>query len=141
VGASRSTCDGCDSLEAALRLATPSDLFKEPLARNIHALSEVSLGEIVAMVTRAAAAAAQSERRRIMRTVINDLHYIQRRSVRLAQRADCCELWKRTRPAKFPVRSASDRGSHDASMAERLRCFEHVAEENYEWFARRMGVS
>lgn len=65
-----------DSLEAALPLARPSDLSDEPLARNIHELSEGLLGEIVGIVTRAAVAAVRSGTERITKAAINDLHYI-----------------------------------------------------------------
>ncbi|NTH42746.1 AAA family ATPase [Agrobacterium rhizogenes] len=65
-----------DSLEAAMPLARSSDLSDEPLARKIHELSEGLIGEIFAIVTRAALVALRSGKERITKTGINDLHYI-----------------------------------------------------------------
>ncbi|ACM29225.1 TniB family NTP-binding protein [Rhizobium rhizogenes] len=65
-----------DSLEAAMPLARSSDLSDEPLARKIHELSEGLIGEIFAIITRAALVALRSGKERITRTGVNDLHYI-----------------------------------------------------------------
>jgi hypothetical protein len=54
-----------DSLEGALPLARCSDLFDEKLARKIFQLSEGLIGEIIAIVTTAAAAAARCGTERI----------------------------------------------------------------------------
>jgi hypothetical protein len=65
-----------DSLEGALPLARASDLSDEPLARTIFRLSEGLIGEIVAIVTGAAAAAARSGAERITKSGLEALHYI-----------------------------------------------------------------
>ncbi|WP_352988679.1 hypothetical protein [Mesorhizobium sp. M1233] len=65
-----------DGLEAALPLTRASDLSDEPLARMIFQLSKGLIGEIVAIVTTVAAAAARSGTERITRVVIDDLDYI-----------------------------------------------------------------
>ncbi len=65
-----------DSLEAALPLARISDLSDEPLARRIFSLSEGLIGEIVAIVTKAAVAAVRSGAERITKTNIDDLSYV-----------------------------------------------------------------
>ena len=65
-----------DSLEASMPLARASDLSNEPLAREIFQLSEGLIGEIVAIVTTAAAAAARSGAERITKTGIEALRYI-----------------------------------------------------------------
>lgn len=65
-----------DSLEGALPLARASDLSNEPLARKIFQLSEGLIGEIVAIVTTAAAAAARSGAERITRANLDELDYI-----------------------------------------------------------------
>ncbi|BCH19680.1 TniB family NTP-binding protein [Mesorhizobium sp. L-2-11] len=65
-----------DSLEGALPLARASDLSDEPLARMIFLLSEGLIGEIVAIVTAAAVAAARSGTERITKSGLEALHYI-----------------------------------------------------------------
>ncbi|WP_363218972.1 hypothetical protein [Mesorhizobium sp.] len=65
-----------DSLEAALPLTRASDLSDEPLARMIFQLSEGLIGEIVAIVSAAAAAAARSGAERITKSGLEGLHYI-----------------------------------------------------------------
>lgn len=65
-----------DSLEGALPFALASDLSDEPLARTIFQLSEGLIGEVVAVVTAAAAAAAISGAERITKSGIEQLHYI-----------------------------------------------------------------
>lgn len=65
-----------NSLEAALPLARASDLSDEPMARMIFQLSEGLIGEIVAIVSAAAVAAARSGAERITKTGIEALRYI-----------------------------------------------------------------
>jgi SpoVK/Ycf46/Vps4 family AAA+-type ATPase len=65
-----------DTLESALPLACCSDLSDEPLARKIFQLSEGLIGEIVAIVTSAAIAAAKFGAERISKAGIDELHYI-----------------------------------------------------------------
>ena len=65
-----------DSLEGALPLARRSDLSEEKLAREIFRLSEGLIGEIVAIVTTAAVAAARSGAERITKTSIDELDYV-----------------------------------------------------------------
>jgi SpoVK/Ycf46/Vps4 family AAA+-type ATPase len=65
-----------DSLESALPLARRSDLSDEKLAREIFRLSEGLIGEIVAIVTTAAVAAARSGAERITKTSIDELDYV-----------------------------------------------------------------
>jgi SpoVK/Ycf46/Vps4 family AAA+-type ATPase len=65
-----------DSLEGALPLAHASDLSDEPLARTVFQLSEGLIGEIVEIVTAAAAAAVRSGAERITKSGIEDLRYI-----------------------------------------------------------------
>jgi hypothetical protein len=65
-----------DSLESALPLARRSDLSEEPLAREIFRLSEGLIGEIVAVVTAAAVAAARSGAERVTRASIDALDYV-----------------------------------------------------------------
>lgn len=65
-----------DSLEAALPLARASDLSDEPVARLIFQLSEGLIGEIVAIVTAAATAAAISGAERITASAIEALGHI-----------------------------------------------------------------
>ena len=77
-----------DSLEGALALARRSDLSEEKLAREIFRLSEGVIGEIVAIVTTAAVAAARSGAERITRALIDELNYLpasRRRGVRLRE--------------------------------------------------------
>jgi len=64
-----------DSLESALPLARASDLSAEPKARTIFELSEGLIGEIVGVVTAAAAAAIRSGAERITKSGIEELHY------------------------------------------------------------------
>lgn len=64
-----------DSLEAALPLARISDLSDETLARRIFSLSEGLIGEIVAIVTKAATAAILSGDERITPACIDDLRH------------------------------------------------------------------
>jgi SpoVK/Ycf46/Vps4 family AAA+-type ATPase len=78
-----------DSLEGALPLAGSSDLFDEKLAREIFRLSEGLIGEIVAIVTTAAAAAARSGTERITKAVIDELDYIPVSKRRRAPVRDC----------------------------------------------------
>lgn len=75
-----------DSLEGALPLARRSDLSEEKLAREIFRLSEGLIGEIVAVVTTAAVAAARSGAERITKGSIDQLDYVpvsKRRRARL----------------------------------------------------------
>ena len=75
-----------DSLESALPLARRSDLSEEKLAREIFRLSEGLIGEIVAVVTTAAVAAARSGAERITKASIDQLDYVpvsRRRRARL----------------------------------------------------------
>lgn len=65
-----------DSLEAALPLARSSDLSNAPFARRIYNLSEGLIGEIVAVVTKAAVAAVNSGTERITKTGIDGLRYV-----------------------------------------------------------------
>ncbi|MCH2396437.1 MULTISPECIES: TniB family NTP-binding protein [Alphaproteobacteria] len=65
-----------DSLEAALPLARPSNLSDEPLARRIFGLSEGLIGEIVAIVTKAAVAAIRSGEERMTPAGIDDLRHV-----------------------------------------------------------------
>lgn len=65
-----------DSLEGALPLACASDLSDEPLARTVFQLSEGLIGEIVAIVSAAAVAAARSGKERITKSGIEELRYI-----------------------------------------------------------------
>ncbi|WP_349962434.1 TniB family NTP-binding protein [Rhizobium sp. ZPR3] len=65
-----------DSLEAALPLARSSDLSNQPLARRIYSLSEGLIGEIVAIVTKAAVAAIRSGSERITKTIIDELWHV-----------------------------------------------------------------
>lgn len=65
-----------DSLESALPLARSSDLSDEPLARTIFKLSEGLIGEIVAIVSTAAAAAVRSGEERITKSGIEALRYV-----------------------------------------------------------------
>lgn len=65
-----------DSLESALPLSRASDLSDEPLARTIFQLSEGLIGEIVAIVSAAAAAAVGSGEERITQSDIEALRYI-----------------------------------------------------------------
>jgi hypothetical protein len=65
-----------DSLEGALPLARCSDLFDEKLARKIFQLSEGLIGEIIAIVTTAAAAAARCGTERITMAGLDQLRYI-----------------------------------------------------------------
>ena len=77
-----------DSLESALPLARRSDLSDEQLAREIFRLSEGLIGEIVAVVTAAAVAAARSGAERITRSSIDALDYVpvsRRRGARLRE--------------------------------------------------------
>ncbi len=77
-----------DSLEAALPLSRCSDLSNEPLARLIFSLSEGLIGEIVAIVTKAAIAAIKSGAERITKAGVDDLPHVpisQRRNSPLRQ--------------------------------------------------------
>lgn len=77
-----------DSLEAALPLARRSDLSDEPLARRIFSLSEGLIGEIVAIVTKAAINAIRSGTERITKAGVEELHHVpisQRRNSPLRQ--------------------------------------------------------
>jgi SpoVK/Ycf46/Vps4 family AAA+-type ATPase len=65
-----------DSLESALPLVRASDLSDEPLARRIFQLSEGLIGEIVAIISAAAAAAVRSGEERITKSGIEALRYI-----------------------------------------------------------------
>ncbi|RWI32717.1 MAG: NTP-binding protein [Mesorhizobium sp.] len=65
-----------DSLEASMPLARASDLSDEPMARMIFQISEGLIGEIVAIVSAAAVAAARSGAERITTTGIEALRYI-----------------------------------------------------------------
>ncbi len=65
-----------DSLEAALPLSRGSDLSNQPLARRIYSLSEGLIGEIVAIVTKAAVAAIRSGSERITKTTIDGLRHV-----------------------------------------------------------------
>ncbi|CUX02026.1 MULTISPECIES: TniB family NTP-binding protein [Rhizobium/Agrobacterium group] len=65
-----------DSLEAALPLAKSSDLSSEPLARRIFGLAEGLIGEIIAIVTKAAVAALLSGAERITKTGIDELRHV-----------------------------------------------------------------
>lgn len=65
-----------DSLESALPLARASDLSDEPVARTIFRLSEGLIGEIVAIVSAAAAAAVRSGEERITKSGIEALNYV-----------------------------------------------------------------
>lgn len=65
-----------DSLEAALPLARVSDLSDEPMARMIFQLSEGLIGEIVAIISVATAAAVRSGAERITKSGIAELHYV-----------------------------------------------------------------
>jgi hypothetical protein len=59
-----------------LPLARGSDPSDEPLARKVFQLSEGLIGEIVAIVTTAAVAAARSGAERITKAGIDELRYI-----------------------------------------------------------------
>lgn len=77
-----------DSLEAALPLARCSDLSSELLARRIFSLSEGLIGEIVAIVTKAAVAAIRSGAERITKAGVDELRHMpisQRRNSSLRQ--------------------------------------------------------
>ncbi len=77
-----------DSPESALPLARRPDLSDEQLAREIFRLSEGLIGEIVAVVTAAAVAAAGSGAERITRASIDALDYVpvsRRRRARLRE--------------------------------------------------------
>lgn len=77
-----------DSLEAALPLARSSDLSDEPLARRIFSLSEGLIGEIVAIVSKAAINAIRSGTERIGKAGIDELRHVpisQRRNSVLRQ--------------------------------------------------------
>lgn len=77
-----------DSLEAALPLARSSDLSDEPLARRIFSLSEGLIGEIVAIVTKAAINAIRSGTERISKAGVDELRHVpisQRRNSALRQ--------------------------------------------------------
>lgn len=65
-----------DSLESAMPLARASDLADEPLARTIFQISEGLIGEIVAIVSAAAVAAAKSGAERITKSGIEELRYV-----------------------------------------------------------------
>lgn len=65
-----------DSLEGALPLTQASDLSDEPLARTVFQLSEGLIGEIVAIVSKAATAAVMSGTERITKSGIQKLRYI-----------------------------------------------------------------
>lgn len=65
-----------DSLEAALPLARNSDLSNEPLARRIFSLSEGLIGEIVAILTKAAVAAIRSGAERITAAGVEALCHV-----------------------------------------------------------------
>ncbi|MBB5574684.1 type II secretory pathway predicted ATPase ExeA [Rhizobium paranaense] len=65
-----------DSLEAALPLARSSDLSNQPLARLIYSLSEGLIGEIVAIVTKAAVAATRSGSERITKATLDELRHV-----------------------------------------------------------------
>jgi SpoVK/Ycf46/Vps4 family AAA+-type ATPase len=65
-----------DSLEGAMPLARASDLSDEPLARTIFQLSEGLIGEIVAIVSAVATAAARSGAERITKSGIEALRYV-----------------------------------------------------------------
>jgi hypothetical protein len=65
-----------DSLEAALPLSRSSDLSSEPLARRIFSLSEGLIGEIVAIVTKAAIAAIKSGAERITKAGVDELRHV-----------------------------------------------------------------
>ena len=78
-----------DSLESALPLARRSDLSDERLAREIFRLSEGLIGEIVAVVTTAAVAAARSGAERITRASVDQLDYVPVSRRRGAQQRDC----------------------------------------------------
>lgn len=65
-----------DSLEGALPLSYASNLSDEPLARAVFQLSEGLIGEIIAIVSKAAAAAATSGAERITKSGILKLRYI-----------------------------------------------------------------
>jgi hypothetical protein len=78
-----------DSLEAALPLARSSDLSDEAVARRIFSLSEGLIGEIVAIVTKAAIAAIRSGAERITKVGIDELRHVpisQRRNSALRER-------------------------------------------------------
>lgn len=65
-----------DSLEAALPLARSSDLSREASARRIFSLSEGLIGEIVAIVTKAAIAAIRSGAERITKAGVDELRHV-----------------------------------------------------------------
>lgn len=65
-----------DSLEAALPLRHPSGLSDEAIARPVHRLSEGLIGEIVAIVTRAAEGAVTSGTERITPAALDELDYV-----------------------------------------------------------------
>lgn len=65
-----------DSLEAALPLARCSDLSSEALARRIFSLSEGLIGEIVAILTKAAIAAIRSGAERITKAGVDALRHV-----------------------------------------------------------------
>lgn len=65
-----------DSLEGALPLARASNLSDEPSARTIFQLSEGLIGEIVAIVSAAAAAAVKSGEERVTKSGIEALRYV-----------------------------------------------------------------
>jgi hypothetical protein len=62
-----------DSFETALPLARPSDLSDAPVARQIFALSEGLIGEVVRLLT---AAAVRDGHQRITPTAIDALGYL-----------------------------------------------------------------
>jgi hypothetical protein len=78
-----------DSLEGALPLARCSDLSDEKLARKIFQLSEGLIGEIIAIVTTAAAAAARCGTERITMAGLDELRYIPVSKRRRAPVRDC----------------------------------------------------
>ncbi|ESX62674.1 hypothetical protein X759_34395 [Mesorhizobium sp. LSHC420B00] len=65
-----------DSLEAALPLAKSSDLSEEEMARKIFSLSEGLIGEVVAILTKAAAVAVRSGAECISMAMIDRLGHI-----------------------------------------------------------------
>ncbi|KSV89600.1 hypothetical protein N184_27400 [Sinorhizobium sp. GL28] len=65
-----------DSLEAALPLARTSDLSNEPMARRVFSISEGLIGEIIAIVTKAAVAAIRSGSERITRAGVDELRHV-----------------------------------------------------------------
>ncbi|UVK48406.1 TniB family NTP-binding protein (plasmid) [Mesorhizobium sp. AR07] len=65
-----------DSLEAALPLAKGSDLSEEKIARKIFSLSEGLIGEVVAILTKAASVAVRSGAELITMAMIDRLGHI-----------------------------------------------------------------